>query len=329
MSTKGLRRIGIALGAVVVGLALAEAGLRVGGFRYDMRPELIDYGGRSPDYYRTSFDGDPDVFWVPHGYDENLARLRNAHPRIVFMGDSCTQLARYDDAFARSVEGADGGKPLAFGNVGVVGWSSWQGRRQLERDVLPLKPRVVTLYYGWNDHWIGYGIEDKNIARIADASSPLLDSLRLGQLVKKLRIAREIGTSDRPNRVSEDDFRANLAAMIRGARAAGVVAVLITAPSAHVDGGPLPGPMTRYLRRPEDLVTLHSRYAEIVREVARDERAPLCDLELQMHGLGPDEPEPKRFMTDGIHLTPAGADFVGDLVYRDFVRQGLVKALVE
>jgi len=324
-----LRRSAVVAAAMFVALAVAEAALRVCGFEFSMRPESIDLGGPSRDYFRTSFVEDPDVFWVDDGYRAKLERLRRTRPRIVFMGDSCTQLSRYDEAFARRAGTTAAGAPLEYGNVAVVGWSSWQGRRQLERDVLPLRPRVVTLYFGWNDHWIGYGIEDKNIARLRDLSSPLLESLRLGQLATKLRIAREIGTVDRPNRVSEDDFRANLTAMVVAARAAGVVAVLVTAPTAHVEGGPLPTEMGRWLRRPEDLIPLHRRYAEIVREVARAEGAPLCDVALEIRALPRTEGAPAWFMADGIHLTPEGADVFGGLLYDDFARLGLVGPLLE
>ena len=92
------------------------------------------------------------------------------------------------------------------------------------RDVLPLKPRVVTLYFGWNDHWTGYGIEDKDVPRLAELRWPVIERLRIGQLLLKSRVARALGDEERPNRVSEDDFRANLTAMVRASRAAGVSA---------------------------------------------------------------------------------------------------------
>ncbi len=40
------------------------------------------------------------------------------------------------------------------------------GVRQLQRDVLPLRPRVITIYDGWNDHWIGFGLPDPEVARL-------------------------------------------------------------------------------------------------------------------------------------------------------------------
>ncbi len=137
--------------------------------------------------------------------------------------------------------------------------------------MIPLRPRVVTFYYRWNDHWIAYGIEDKNVARLKDLSSPFLESLRIGRLLMKIRIGRAIGSTQWPNRVSEEEFRDNLTATARSARAAGIVPVLLTATSWYTDAKALPRVTERILRRPEDLVPLHRRYAEIVREVAQDE----------------------------------------------------------
>jgi hypothetical protein len=47
----------------------------------------------------------------------------------------------------------------------VGGYTTYQGLRQLERDVATLHPVIATFYYGWNDHWIGFGIEDRDVAR--------------------------------------------------------------------------------------------------------------------------------------------------------------------
>jgi hypothetical protein len=116
-----LRRSAVVAAAMFVALAVAEAALRVCGFEFSMRPESIDLGGPSRDYFRTSFVEDPDVFWVDDGYRAKLERLRRTRPRIVFMGDSCTQLSRYDEAFARRTGTTAESNPLEYGNVAVVG----------------------------------------------------------------------------------------------------------------------------------------------------------------------------------------------------------------
>ncbi len=106
-----IRRAATALVATLLGLAVAEAALRAFGFEFAMRPESVDFGGPTRATVHSSYVQYPDVFWVYHGYDENLARLRASQPRIVFMGDSCTQLCRYDEAFASRVAADSNGRP--------------------------------------------------------------------------------------------------------------------------------------------------------------------------------------------------------------------------
>ena len=39
-----------------------------------------------------------------------------------------------------------------------------KGLQQMRADVVRIKPKVVTIFFGWNDHWFGFGIADKDIA---------------------------------------------------------------------------------------------------------------------------------------------------------------------
>ena len=87
------------------------------------------------------------------------------------MGDSCTDWGKYDKFFAKLVAKRIPGHKVTYANFGVVGWSTYQGLQQVKRDLLDLKPKVITIYYGWNDHWVGFGIEDKEVPK---ASSPLI-----------------------------------------------------------------------------------------------------------------------------------------------------------
>ena len=96
----------------------------------------------------------------------------------------------------------------------MAGWSSHQGRRQLERDALALGPKVVSFYYGWNDHWIGFGIEDKDVARIKRGLASRWQWLRTAQLLTKARVALGGMEAAYPNRVSLEDFRASVRAQV-------------------------------------------------------------------------------------------------------------------
>lgn len=311
--TKLAANLGLAAATVAVLLLAVELGLRLTGFSYVLYPEEIEFGNPDPVLLKTGFREDDDLFWVTKDYPEKLARLRRERPEIVFMGDSCTQFGTYDRELARLVAERRG-KELRWGNVAVAGWTSYQGLRQLERDVLPLAPRVVTFYYGWNDHWIGFGIEDVTVSRIKRIFSSRWSGLRLVQLATKAMVALGTRRTAYPNRVSLGDFRSNLSRMVEMSDAAGIRPVLITAPTSIREGEEPEYLAARWLRELSDLVPLHRAYADAVREVAAAEDADLCDLERRFAEL-PRAELVESFMADGIHFTEAGSRRAAGFLY--------------
>ncbi len=212
-------------------LTIIEITLRLTGFSYVLLPEEIEFGRPDPEMIRTGFLEDDELFWVTPDYEQKLAQLQNHPPALVLMGDSCTQLGHYDQELADLFEGRRG-IDLDYANLGVAGWSSHQGRMQLERDVADLEPRVITIYYGWNDHWIGFGLEDKTVSQVKQVFSSRFSGVRLVQLATKATVAFKARKTGYPNRVSVDDFRENLKTMVRQARARRIHPVLITAPTS-------------------------------------------------------------------------------------------------
>src|SRR5262249_48437469 len=143
-----LARAAVALVAIAGALGLAEIGLRTANFSFQTFP-VVQFGYPDPVTLHDLFVPDRDLFWVTRDYAGILAEARRTHPAVVFMGDSCTQFGSYPAIVLTRV--AETAPALSSGvKVGVVGWSSEQGRAQFTRDILPLHPRVVTLYYGWN-----------------------------------------------------------------------------------------------------------------------------------------------------------------------------------
>ena len=242
------------------------------------------------------------------------------HRNGCFSGDSCTHLGHYDDALAARLH--QRGIDLRYANLAVAGWSSYQGRRQLERDVVPARPDIVSIYFGWNDHWIGFGIEDKNVARVKRVFSSRWSGLRLVQLVSKAVVAWGARETAYPNRVSEEDFAANLESMIDTSRAAGIHPVLITAGTSHRRGEEPKHLTRRWLRELDDLVPLHQRYVDVVRRVASEREATLCDAAAEFESM-PRERLDRLFMQDGIHLTEAGDAFLAGLLERCVMEAGL------
>jgi lysophospholipase L1-like esterase len=310
--SRGLKLLLLAAGSLVIGLLASELALRIAGFSYHLRPEQIQFGwprslAALGDEYRT----DPDLLWVHTNYPQTLAKARADRPVFAFLGDSCTDYSKYPDLLlAQLAQRRPAGRWTGV-NLGTAGWTTFQGLRQLERDVLPLRPRVVTVYYGWNDHWIGFGLPDPEVARLLRRTGSRWQEVRLVQLGQKAWVATH--RSDDNRRVPLPEFRRNLRAIVRLARSHGVEPVLITAPTAHEKGREPQYLKGVWIRRLEDLVPLHQQYVEAVRGVGREDRAVVCDLAGGFAALQPQRRD-GLFLKDGIHLNHRGAQRAATLL---------------
>lgn len=294
-------RLLLAAFGTVLALGFGEAALRVTRFHFDLIPTL-EFGWPDPVVMREAYSADPDLVWVTRDYQRVLDDARRSHPAIVFMGDSCTQFGNYPSKTIAELEAA--ASPLAHGiKVGVAGWSSAQGLVQLRRDVIPLHPKVVTIYYGWNDHWVAMGLTDPEIMR-AHRLRTLAEHFRLAQLWLKLDVAMAARRNPAPNRVPIQEYEANLLHMANEARGAGITPLFITAPSNHVAGHEPAYLGKRHVRALGELVPLHAAYIQATKDAAATAAAPVCDAAAAFAAL----PEPHRyyFQDDGIHLTELG-----------------------
>jgi lysophospholipase L1-like esterase len=294
--------------ATVSSLAIAEAGLRTARFEYHLFP-AVQFGWPDPVEIRNYYRPDPDLVWVTRDFAERISFARQTHPDVVFMGDSCTEFGTYP---ARTIEKLHQRESVVRTGVafGVGGWSSEQGLTLLRRDILALKPRVVTIYFGWNDHWVALGPTDPELASVRRFQWAS-EHVRLMQLLLKARMGVSEPMSKRPNRVPIERYQANLESMVRETRAAGIRPVLITAPSNHVRGHEPPRLQLRHVRSLDEVVPLHTAYLEVTRRVASATGATLCDAAAAFGGL---EPRDSYFQRDGIHLTPRGDEQLASLL---------------
>lgn len=311
-------RLALAAGAVLVGLIASEATLRLCGFSYAIAPSGVEFGWPNPLVIASQYVSDPDLFWVTPDYQVKLERLSADRPDLVFMGDSCTEFGGYTKEFVEKARAEHHGWPVLAEQLGVGGHTSFQGLRQLERDVAHRRPRAVTFFYGWNDHWIGFGIEDDQIPRVTHSWLARMDRLRLGQLLVKSWMALSVGRrSTWPRRVPPEDFRRNLTEMARVADEQGIRAVFLTAPTSHEVGHEPRRLAERWLNDLSELVPLHQEYAAIVREVGAASGAAVCDLARAVESLPPAE-RSRLFMADGIHFTDYGNRKIAEILLRCF-----------
>lgn len=304
-------RLLLGLFGVALALGVGEAALRVAHFHFDLVPTL-EFGWPDPVAMRDAYTTDPDLVWVTRDYRSVLRDARRSPPAVVFMGDSCTQFGTYPSKTIAELEQA--GSPLAHGiKVGVGGWSSAQGLAQLRRDVIPLHPKVVTIYYGWNDHWKAMGLTDPEIMR-AHRLRAIAEHVRLAQLWLKLDVSLAARRTPAPNRVPIDDYQANLLHMANEARAAGITPIFITAPSNHVPGHEPAYLAKRHVRSLAELVPLHAAYVAATKHAAGLADAAVCDAAAGFAALP--EPHGRYFQNDGIHLSEAGNAEMANIVSR-------------
>ena len=290
-------------------LLLCEGALILAGFEYQPLPRL-QFGWPDPETMENLYVPDPDLLWVPRGYSRLVESAEKSRPAIAFLGDSCTEFGDYPKF---TLDILAGRRPdLSTGvKMGVGGWTTEQGLAQLRRDVLPWRPRIVTIYFGWNDHWIALGPPDSEIQR-ALLLRRLSRSSRVAQLLVKAWMTLAAAGKEKPNRVDLPRYVANLESMIRLAREAGARPILITAPSGHRRGFEPAFFAERPLSKLSDLVPLHQEYIEATRRVARETGAGLCDVAWKFRFLAP--PLERYFLEDGIHLTPEGSQEVARML---------------
>jgi lysophospholipase L1-like esterase len=296
--------------SILAALGVAEVVLRARHFQFRAIPE-VQFGWPQPEVIQNELQPDPDVLWVTRDYQLKLARARREHARVVFMGDSCVEFSSYP---LRTLERLGRLDPmLKVGEkLGVPGWSSEQGRVQMVRDVLPLRPRVITVQFGWNDHWDALGPAD-------DETHPGRFTLWASEHLRVYQAYRQavVGLGRRRHsgglrRVSPDRYRENLRAIAQAGQRIGARVVFITAPTDHEAGHEPSYLRARHLQDLSRLVPLHETYAQATREVAASSGAYLCDAAATIARLG--RVKRRYFRRDGIHFTAAGNAYMGDLV---------------
>jgi len=301
-----VKRALLVLVSLALALGLSEIVLRVVGFSYHQRPEEIQFGWpKTLAALGSEYRADPDLLWVHSDYDQRLARARAARPVFAFLGDSCTDFGRYPELLLAQLTQRRPAVRWTGFNLGTAGWTTFEGLRQLRRDVLPLRPRIVTIYYGWNDHWIGFGLPDRDVEHLLQRTGSRWQDLRLVELGQKAWVASH--RSDDNRRVPLPEFRHNLHAMIGLARSHGIEPVLISAPTSHEKGREPEYLKGVWIHRLEDVVPLHQEYVEAVRGVAREDRAVLCDLAGDIAAINGAHRR-AIFLKDGIHLNHRGAE---------------------
>ncbi len=321
--------------AILVLLASLESGVRLLGFKarvdnpFFMLVRVFEY----PDF----FEKDEQLFWrlranisedeeflVPGWYrtnslgfrGEDLAPATASTYTIACFGNSCTFGWRLAEAQTYPGQLQQRLAPLSraqfrVANCGVPGYSSFQGQRLIEEVMALLRPRAITICYGWNDHWAAaFDLEDKeqktapqfilNIQNLL-AKSHLYRAIKYA-LLSRSEKSREY-TYDRQSpkyRVSLPDYEANLRSIIEECRAQSIVPILLTAPMGDADPGVI-----------NAVEEYHARYNAVVRAIAAESEVHLVDAARLLEGKPECFDDPRA---DFIHYNARGAALIADSV---------------
>jgi len=246
-----------------------------------------------------------------HGYRtwEFSAEKPSNTIRVISLGDSCTaQGSRpYADRLDEwlKLEPPTSNNWEAF-NMGVYGYSVVQGYRQFMRDGRQYKPDVITIYYGWNDHWLKDKPDHLRLAvRMHPVNAAIMDAMQrkkayawLAGKIKK-PVVYDSRDDKRGVRVPPDIYEATLTSLIEDVKKSGAIPIVLTAPrrSLHqsaVDGGSV--------RTTQEGEMLHDQYVELTRKVSEKTGAELVDLAKVLEGPENDG----LFTDDGIHFKEQG-----------------------
>lgn len=310
-------------------LGALEVGLRLGGFRYAHYPVSMRYVSsiaragaeqtRHQKRFRVDYALDHELLWRPipapgvtnsEGFiGPEWRREKDGRRRLIALGDSCTVAGEdpYPSVLSRSLPGWE------VLNAGVGSWSSYQGLRLLRGRLLAYRPDAVTVYFGWNDHWLAWAAPDKELSALLDRQWKVLRLIERSRLLQALLKAADAlrggaapkDAEQRPPRVSEDDYEANLRSIVAAAGEAGARPILVTAPSGLTPDHPTAVALCRQTLNfsdPSRLPAVHAAYNSRVRRVAKDTGASLVDLEAAFARRR----DQTDLYTDGIHLSAKG-----------------------
>ena len=225
--------------------------------------------------------------------------------RIICLGDSCTKLSIQTWPYSVELERRLGSAQVEVFNASLPGYTSYQGLVWLERQLLAYQPDLVTVYFGWNDHWRYTGRSDRDFARALSPWRP-----RLLNLLRR-------PADPPPLRVTLGDFADNLRSMTKLVAANGGKTILVTPPSlfnAEIDARL---DANGYIVSGDDPARLHQQYTGAVRAAAHAPGALLFDLAAIFAEL---DEAALLLHRDGIHPTDLGHQVIGALL-RDVIAQ--------
>ena len=352
------RRITIVLLCISIPLMMSELALRLAGY---CRPQ-IDLAAQTESLRKAvaalnarfktdAFEFDSHLLWklkpgknlngLDIGKDGVLTWEHPTHsPRstesikVLCLGDSVTAVTyrTYPQIAEKLADAGINSRHIEVYNAAVPGYTTEQALRLLP-ELKHLRPDVVVLCFGWNDHFPALTMPDRELG-VANVGGKLIHKLlkdvRLYQLLGAPLGAHDVPQLDenseriqQDSRVPPSQYRQNLEDLVSIARSWSALPVLATEPEnlgaeteQYLENNQFIAPENRNNK------ARHTRYNEIVREVATNSKVALLDIEEEFVR------RPRDFMLepDGIHLTGRGHNHVARLILGVLRNEGKITA---
>jgi lysophospholipase L1-like esterase len=304
---------------------------------FKLNPELDVLGERlSRDGFRT----------------HDFAPKRSGVYRILTLGDSCTfgQLMRgeyygyvanpYPLVLEKLLADRVGAGRFEVFNAGVPGYNSYQGLMLLRGKLRGLEPDLITVRYGWNDHFLSdapagktpYREPESRVVRaledvaLRSALYPFVRRLgfefraRRSDAAEDFRQSFARTTQWRPT-IPLPDYEHNLRRIVAIGHARGAEVWLLTSPH-----NPAPSEQSRRFnafnnKLPYDeLIAVHERYNDATRRVGAELGVPVLDMDAHYRN----NPNVRLFIESDVpHPSQWGHHLEADVIYRKLVVRGI------
>lgn len=310
-----MKKLGLSLGSILFTLIAVEIVLRWTGLGM-IRPEFQFDRLTAAGLKSGNLVVDADLFWrepedpaTAGSRPGRFIRVGDPVPakgrkfRVITLGDSCTRLSENGRFYSVVLEHMLDPRRAEVFNASLPGYTSHQGLAWLKKQLLAYQPDLVTIYFGWNDHWRSTGISDSEYAARLAPGQPRLLNLLAGK------------TSPAPVRVSEQEYGSNLREMARLLTAAGVECWFILAPHSFTADNTAHFLEHGNIIAGDDPREMHLSYLEVARQVAG---AKVVDLAAVFETMNADR---VLLMRDGIHPTDPGHGVIARVLADKIMKQ--------
>ncbi len=275
--------------------------------------------------------------------------------RILALGDSGTfgQLQRgeaygyvnnpYPLALEKLLADRIGPGRFEVFNVGVPGYNSYQGLMLLRWKLRDLEPDLITVRYGWNDHFLSESLPGQSPYRESDSKLVVvLEDLalhtQLYPFVRRLGFEMRAWRGQSPDALRQafarqaqwsptvplPDYEHNLRRIVEVGHARGAAVWLLTSPY-NLNPSQTARDFVAFNNRIsfDELMAVHDQYNEATRAVGRELGVPVIDMDA-IYRDNRGNPDFRLFVASDVpHPSQWGQNLEADVLYRTLVARGI------